>query len=99
MRDDGTEIGPLRIGFPSHTLKPKKTYGRRRYLMSVPETREYSAHDYGVPKVFLLFSPFSPGSRTFLSPLLYPRISKLQTIILLSTHSRVENAALLQLVK
>ena len=26
--------------------------------------------DYGVPKVFLLFSPFSPGSRTFLSPLL-----------------------------
>ena len=24
MRDDGTEIGPLRIGFPSHTLKPKK---------------------------------------------------------------------------
>ena len=29
----------------------------------------------------------------------YPRISKLQTIILLSTHSTVENAASLQLVK
>ena len=45
--------------------------------------------NYGVPKVFLLFSPFSPGSRTFLSPLLYPRISKLQTIIFLNSyHSR-----------